>query len=457
MSFPVTANLDDSLKVDIHLHQFFLGDRDRYCWTYVTRGMAAHNQREMTLSLIADDGANTEAFPRTPVKLFELLSERTRSGKRVESGDATRLGKNGIFSFPCLFYVPAIQFPGIPSLDEHLALILVHEQEYDYARHYGLTRFLSRLGKFCSSFPYPTWNTAARPNLFPTSSKELSILADASHIMAEHSHVHQQASVLQLQLQEQDAGNVIEALSALSKDQVATINTAFSPRCDASLYWQEGQAEPGAYAAPEATTGLIGGSFFALSFGDEPGMGIIEDGFTVTLPEAALKKLCDAATQQSAFEYDFPNGSRFVLDYLGNSARMRARDYDPVAVWRNLAAVEPPPEPLTSTPPARGVRAGELVNLQPGVSLASRVSRDELNDFIKRLEHTLDSAMSEEQDSFSFDVELRLRQGNVSAEVSSQDMELNPEFAEFIREMVELEPGCQVASEIRLRIPFSVN
>jgi len=457
MTFPVTANLDDNLKVDIHLHQFFLGDRDRHCWTYVTRGMSAHHQREMVLSLIADDDADTEDFPKTPVKMFELLAERTRSGKVVESGDATRLGQKGILSFPCLFYVPAIQFPGIPSLDEHLALVLVHEGEYEYAKHYGLTRFLSRLGKFCSSFPYPTWNTAARPSLFPTSSKELSILADASHVMAEHSHVHQQASVLQLQLQKRDEDNVIDALKALDKNRVATINTAFSPRCDASLYWQEGQGEPGAYAAPEASTGLIGGSFFSISYGDEPGMGIIEDGFSVTLPGADFERLCEAAEQQSAFEYEFANGSRFILDYLGQSARMRARDYDPATVWRNLAAVEPPPNPLASTPPASGVRAGDLVNLQPGVSLASRVSEEDLEEFVRRLEQSLDDAMSDEADSFSFDVELRMKPGEVNATVSSQDLELNPEFAEFIRELAELEPACKVVSEARVRIPFSVN
>ncbi|MBO6555415.1 MAG: DUF3480 domain-containing protein [Pseudomonadales bacterium] len=457
MTFPVTANLDDQLKVDIHLHQIFLGDRDRYCWTYVTRGMTAHNQREMALSLIADDDADTEDFPKTPVKMFEQLAERTRTGKRVESGDATRLGQKGIFNFPCLFYVPAIQFPDMPSLDEHLALILVHEQEYDYAKQYGLTRFLSRLGKFCSSFPYPTWNTAARPTLFPDSIQELSILADASHIMAEHSHVHQQASVLQLQLQEQDADTVTAALKVLTKDQIATINTAFSPRCDASLYWQEGQTEPGAYAAPETSTGLIGGSFFSISFGDDPGMGIIEDGFSVTLPEAELHQFCEAADKQNAFEYEFQNGARFILDYLGRSARMRARGYDPAAVWRDLAVAEPSPVPQGTTTPASRVRAGELTNLLPSVSLASRISRHDLDDFVKRVEKSLDDAMSEEQDSFSFDVELRVRPGEITASVSSQDMDLNPEFAEFIRERVELEPACPVASEVRVRVPFSVN
>ncbi|MBT5725051.1 MAG: hypothetical protein HOI74_13580, partial [Gammaproteobacteria bacterium] len=168
MDFPINANLDESLKVEIHLHQLYLGDRERYCWTYLTRGMKTHQQREMCLSLLVGDEDNIEDFPKTPIKMFQLLAERTRSGRVVVSGDSTRLGQKGIFGFPSLFYVPSIGYEDLPSVDEYLSLILVHQEEYDYARQFGLARFLSRLGKHCSSFPYPTWNTPARPSLFPS-------------------------------------------------------------------------------------------------------------------------------------------------------------------------------------------------------------------------------------------------------------------------------------------------
>lgn len=203
---------------------------------------------------------------------------------------------------------------------------------------------------------------------------------------------------------------------------------------------------------------MIGGSFVALSFGDQPGLGIIEDGFRVTLPESELERLCEAARAQTVYEFAYSNGSRFVVDILDNTARMRARQYDPAAVWRNLATTEPEPEvPEQTTVSVIGVRAGEPINLQPGISLASRVSRESLDSFIQRLEQKLDAAMSEEQDSFSFDVDLRMRTEEVTAKVSSQDMELNPDFAEFIREMIEQEHSCPVASELRIRIPFTVN
>ncbi|MGV0036536.1 MAG: hypothetical protein ACNYPE_16875, partial [Candidatus Azotimanducaceae bacterium WSBS_2022_MAG_OTU7] len=134
MSFPITANFDESLRVEIHLHQLYLGDRERYCWTYLTRGMKTHQQLEMCLSLLVDDADDVDDFPKTPIKLFQLLAERTRSGRTVTAGDSTRLGQKGIFGFPSLFYVPSIQYEGLPSVDNYLSLILTHQQEYDFAR-----------------------------------------------------------------------------------------------------------------------------------------------------------------------------------------------------------------------------------------------------------------------------------------------------------------------------------
>ncbi len=453
MSFPISVNLDESLKVEIHLHQLYLGDRDRYCWTYLTRGMQTHQQSEMCLSLLVDDEGNTEDFPKTPIKMFQLLAERTRSGRTVVSGDSTRLGQKGIFGFPSLFYVPSIQYKGLPSVDKYLGLILVHQQEYDYVRQYGLTRFLSRLGKFCSSFPYPTWNTPARPSLFPTNTRELSILSDASHVLADYSYAHQLDSVLQLQLHQKDAGQVQKALAGLQEDQVAVINTAFSPRCDASLYWQEGQEFPGAYAAPEATTGMLGGSFVSLGFSQLAELSIEEDGFSVVFTEGDWKALCQAINNEESYETELPEGRRFVLDYIDVSARPKARSYEPVAVWKNLKQPDAAEVPVT-TP--LNVRAGAFKNLSGAASLAERVSQVELLAYIERVEAALSAAMSEESDSFVLELELKIMPDQVKVRPFS-NIELNPEFEAFITGVVQKIEACPVTSQILIRVPFHIN
>jgi hypothetical protein len=456
MTFPVTTNLDDSLTVEVHLHEFFLGDRDRQCWTYLTHGLAANSsgespQREMALSLLIDDGGDVEDFPRTPIKMFQLLNERVAEGKLVDFGDSTRLGQRGIFGFPGLFYVPAIQYGSLPNLDNYLGLILVHQSEYDYARQYGLTRFLSRLGRYCSSFPYPTWNTQERPSLFPEASREISVLADASHVLVEHSYVHQFGEVLQFQLHQTDAITALNALQYLEADQMAIFNTAFSSRCDASLYWQEGQDSPGAYAAPEATTGMIGGSFISLGIGDSGDITIVEDGYGVTLEAGDWQRMIYAIEHQESFGCHTATGRRFIVDFVDNIARPRARKYEPVAVWRKLST-----DQASQIILPKKIAALPFINLSGENALWERVSSEELDAYINRIEAMLTDALSEEQDSFQLDIGLTVSPGKLDV-TTSASIELNPEFSSFINKIIGQIKPCAVTSQIKFRIPLIVN
>ena len=454
MDFPINANLDESLKVEIHLHQLYLGDRERYCWTYLTRGMKTHQQREMCLSLLVGDEDDIEDFPKTPIKMFQLLAERTRSGRVVASGDSTRLGQKGISGFPSLFYVPSIGYEDLPSVDEYLSLILVHQEEYDYARQFGLARFLSRLGKHCSSFPYPTWNTPARPSLFPSTEAELSIISNASHLLADYSYTFQIGSVLQLQLHQKDADQVKKTLTGLQKNHVAVINTGFSPHCDASLYWQEGQEFPGAYAASEATTGMLGGSFVSLGIGLRAGFSIKEDGFSVVFSESDWGSFCQAISNEESYEAELPDGRRFVLDYVDATAASNARPYEPVAIWKNLE--QPVARAKPREPSRANVQAGMYDNLAGTASLAERVNHPELLAYIGRIEATIGDAMSEETDSFVLELELTITPGQVNVRLLS-DINLNPDFEAFITGTVQKIEPCPVTSQIHIRVPFHIN
>lgn len=498
MRFPLSANLDDDLKVVIQLHEFYLGDRDRQCWTYVTQGLAKYGQQEMSLSLLVDDGADPESFPKTPVRMFQLLANRARANKKIRHGDATKLGQKGIFSFPCAFYVPAIQYPDIPELDDTLALILVHQNEYDYARRYGITRFMARLGRFCSSFPYPTWNTQRRPSLFMGDVEEASLLNDLPVKALPHSYVHQLSDVLQLQLHKDDVKAALESISQATSDEAtpdepSVLSTAFSSRCDAGLYWQEGQDGPGAYAAPEAQSDMIGGSFVAISQNDTTGFEVQEDGFALALNAKQITDLTAAMDKFEGFECQLGE-QKFVLESMAplgsigslegvegvedldgvdgvdgaknaeTHARQRARLYEPVAVWRSLkedsapivaeatpAAIEKPSEQ-----PVPIVRAGRFINLTGEKSLIERVETEALKDYIHRIEQTLRGAMSDEVETFTFDVTLTVYPASAKIELSHV-ADLNPEFIAFVEQTVMSLTPCSVTSQIRIRIPFSVN
>jgi len=453
MQFPHTVTIDRSLKVEVYLHEFFLGDRNRSCWTYLTQGMTAHGQREMALSLLVDDDADPTDLPKTPLKMFKLLHERRSGDRQVDLGGSTRLGQTGIFGFPCLFYVPAIQFADLPNLDDVLGLILVHEEEFEYARQYGLTRLLSRLGKFCSSFPYPTWNTQARPSLFNAGTRELSLLTDAGHISLDHSAVEQAGEQLQLHLSVTDLSRLRKALDQLELDQLAIFNTAFSLACDASLYWQEGQQQPGAYAAPDASGGIIGGSFISVCRTDAGSFAITEDGYAASFDPGQFQQLIEAVRNTEPTEITLNDSQRFCLTIQSDTSRLPpARPYLPIAAWRSIETAEEP----APAPELPRVMMREFVNLSGDNSLAERVNRDELLDWFERIHAALQTAMSDEEERFDFELELALYPHQLLVKVIA-GIELNPAFVDFTRGLVEKIEPCAVTSQIRVRLPFSIN
>jgi hypothetical protein len=389
-----------------------------------------------------------------PIKMFQLLAERTRSGQIVFSSDSTVLGQKGIFGFPSLFYAPSIQYEGLPSVEEHLSPILVHQEEYDSARQYGLTRFLSRLGKFCSSFPYPTWNTPARPSFLPSTTRELSILSDASHVLGDYSNAYQLDSILQLQLQlqlhQKDASKVQKALAGSKQDQVAVINTAFSPLCDASLYWQEGQEFPGAYAALEATNGMLGGSFILLGFSQLAKLSIEEDEFSVVFSGTDWDSLCQVIGNEESYETELPHGRRFMLDYVDVTAKSSAMHYEPVAIWKNLE--QPAAATKTREPAPVNARVGTYDSLPGAASLAERVNQTELLTCIGRIEATLNDAMSKETDPFVLELELKITPGQVNVRLLS-NIDLNPDFEDFITGTVQKIEHYPLNSQVQIKVP----
>jgi hypothetical protein len=450
MSFPVTAQLDDSTRVEVHLHRFYLGDRERNCWTYLTDGFAALGQREMAVSLLVEDDENPDEFPKTPVRLFRLLSERFDGSRPVDFGDASRLGQRGIFGFTAAYYVPAIQFEGLPPLDNHLALVLVHDEEYEYAQQYGLTRFLSRLGRFCSSFPYPTWNTAARPSLFARGAREVSILSTAHHVMAEHSYVQREHPLIRFHLHARNAAPVMAALEAITTDQVAVISTAFAPGCDASLYWQEGQTSPGAFAAPDSPGRTLGGSFIALSRDERSELDIEEDGFVITLNSEHWRQLTHSLNRQEASQFDLADGNRLEVVLINEAPEVSARHYEPVAVWQRIDTSE------EDSPGSEKVLFQAPVDTSAGQNLAERVSRNELMDYLELVRRLLEKAMENENDHVEFALELQINPGSISARVATSES-LNPDFIQFIENAVVQVRPCTVTSGISVKIPVSVN
>lgn len=398
--FPITQNASDDLQITIHLHEFYLGDRQRKCWTYITKGMTRFGQQEMMLSLILEDD-DSEAYPTTPIKMFSLLADYAQQGRIVTSGEATKLGKTGLFGFTVLFYLPAIQYPTLPAAENHIALVLIHQEEYDFAKRFGLARLISRISKLCSCLPYPTWNTRRRPSLFPQGHDEKSLLS-GGYSLPNLSQAMICADQLEISITPEHQRQLVN----LHSGDELTFLVMPSDKSDAVLHWQDGTT--GAVSLG-ATPHLLGLSFVQFSVGKTANLNLSEDGAIVSITENDIRLISlmtkhqqinpyisvffDVKSDEACIPYQF--GAAWITPKLGDDIQL-----DRIS-GNNLL------EKIRSS-------ATEQQNV---VALANQI------------QDTLAAVMSEETDSFH--MQLRIERDNFTI---NGDIEFNPDFVQFLKE-----------------------
>lgn len=457
MSFPLTLDASTDLKVDIHLHEFFLGDRQRECWTYLTTGLARYGQKEMSLSLLMEDDDDENEFPKTPIRIFQLLENYARDGKIVDIADATKLGKTGLFGFTALYYLPAIHYEGLPDCDNYLALMLVHQAEYEFAKRYGFTRLLSRIGKFCSSFPYPTWNTRRRPSLFKPDHREDSVLneIDLLHLKGIQAELYH--DVVLLTLHTSNKHQLAQYLDRLaSQNKAFALQTSLSLAANACLYWEPGQTRPGAYTAPDEVT-RIGAAFILFDTTKTSSSRLIEDGFLFSLSRQTLTRLrdsCESTRNSGVLE---SSGMRLSLQWRQDNGDdpQPAISYQHRAGWTELADSadnEPADKPVDT--PVDKIRLKSITDIS--INASDKVNSEHLRHYVEAIQTFLLSSMLEETEELTLTIRVDILNNAATYEINA-NIELNPEFITFVAKgLAQLRP-CQASVPVTFDLVFTIN
>ncbi|MFP6805628.1 MAG: DUF3480 domain-containing protein [Pseudomonadales bacterium] len=445
MNFPIRINASEALKVDVHLHQIFLGDRQRQCWTYITTGLVIHQQRELMLTLLLEDDDQADGFPKTPIKIFQLLEKSASDGKIMTIADATKLGKIGLFGFNALFYLPAIQYTQLPDATQHLALMLVHQSEYEFARKYGFTRLLSRIGKFCSSFPYPTWNTRMRPSVFGNrpNLQEPSLLNEFRSPSSLVAVTVLDKGIVSISVRREDQTLLAQKLEELgANDQSFLLQTILTEDANACLYWEPSQVHSGAYTEPDQAT-KIGAAFVVfrsspVSFGQ-----LTEDGFTFSLSASAISKIRDACLDGT--ELLIPDLIGFKLRFTTieeDEFHTQARNYQHVAAWTGV------------TTPSDKAR---LNSVSSGAIKGSTIADDKaLTEHVSAIQQFLLGSLADESEQFMLTITLSSDDQSSSYDITA-DTDLNEEFADFIKTGLENIPPYRSNGPTTITMEFQVN
>ncbi len=442
MSFPIKVNASTRLKVEIHLHEFFLGDRIRQCWTYITTGLAQYDQHEMCLSLLLEDGDRADEFPRTPVRIFQLLEKHAAEGRIVDIADATKLGKRGFFGFEALYFLPAIQYDGLPCLDQHLALILVHQAEHDFAKRYGFTRLMTRMGKFCSTFPYPTWNTRKRPSLFVEGHREDTVLNHAHVIQAHGLLASLNGDIVELSVEQSLNDEALVCLGEITRDRPVVFQTGLSLDASACLCWEPGQENTGAYTAPDGVN-RISSAFILFEPASVQVGSILEDGFAFTLSDISVKSLLNTFRTRGKCDLPDFHGLKLTIRHCaGNEPTVSAPAYRHLAGWKELHVRK------------RKVSRVEVKDVS--TNARNRVASGQLGEYVNAVESFLETTLADESDHFTLTIRVVLARQQTRYEVMA-DIELNPDFIEFIQAGLRNIKPCYTSSPLTFDLVFEVN
>ena len=394
MPLLTTTSVTDSVDVDMHAHHLKLSGLTQFGWTWVTRGLTGFGQAELSFTLVG--GKPSDEPPVEPAKLLTLLAKQVQDGKQLKPGTASRLGKSGMMGFQALYCLPAVLFEEGPNLADHLAILMVHQDEYEFARDYGFQRLIGHINRTCSSFPWPTWNTAARPGALP--SPFVSVLDGLDRVRGSFT-VTLQPTLLRLDIPRGARQALIEALGS---GQPVACAAHMPEDPDACLTWQPGDNAAQVITRPQAP------DRFALPFiilRQQPlsFSRFVEDGIEVSLSTADHRAVLESVSKGQPMDLRL-GGRRFAISYDTRPARKNHAHVGKVATWSLKV-------PL--------VELINLVAVEPGAgSLAT---------FVGDVQAFLNEAMAEEADAFA----LVIQYGNAGAPSVSANIELNPAYVEF--------------------------
>src|SRR5262245_21695175 len=128
------------------------------CWTYVTDGLMAVGQKELTITVAREPGETSP--PVDPFKFLDTVYGLAKQGRIVDVGDVSKFVAGGFLGrrdFQGVIYVPAQPWIGVTYPAPTLHALVVTGDEVDAAIQYGVLRILGELGLAHRAFPTAVW------------------------------------------------------------------------------------------------------------------------------------------------------------------------------------------------------------------------------------------------------------------------------------------------------------
>jgi hypothetical protein len=285
--FPVTVEIiPGELSARVYLHEISASSGRIPCWSYVSDGLGAHQQREVVFTLRRERGEADGAFPEDPLRLFGSLYPLAAQGKRVTVGGLTELGARRFFEHH-LLYADAQPLSGVTLPPGCLTALLINDDELRAVREFGCTRVLARMGHAVTHYPFQTWSERGRRSLSLASTFEKSLLSKIGVRIGGQIVVSLNNNRITMGVHRELHAKLRDARQSLP-DAPTGFLALRDPAANACLVWEPGQREPTAISPPGSDGSCVSGAY-AIVLGEQPHDGgkLFEDGFAIELTDAS--------------------------------------------------------------------------------------------------------------------------------------------------------------------------
>ncbi|OGN83997.1 MAG: hypothetical protein A2X23_03945 [Chloroflexi bacterium GWC2_73_18] len=326
MEFPTeddaTARVDlvpGRLAATVFVHAIDSREGRLDCWTYASRGLRSHGQKELVLTLVRRPDEAPDAYPRDPLDLFAAVLDVAAGGRIVDEGDLTELGPAGFLGRPGIRALGYLR-PDPPLVGTALQAILLTDDERQVAQSHGLTRVAARLGDRYRHYPCPPWSERDRPSVITPGEAGGSLLERLARVGVRGAAVLHLPGAIELSLPAEALPALRDGLPALPPAAPLALLTGFDQRANAWLAWAPQQHGPYAISPDGSDGSRLGGCFCAF-LPDQPGDGwqVFEDGLVVSLTPASWARVREALLggTEATVRSMGPDGTTFALGWGG--------------------------------------------------------------------------------------------------------------------------------------------
>lgn len=270
------------------------------CRSFVTRGLAAHGQPEMVLTLRENTGVAQDVLHRKLASLFARFRGLAEEGRTVDVGDVTIFGEHRLFPGMHVLYTPASPLPGLPVPADALSLLLITDRELELVQRCGPARLMTALGRAHSHYPCPSWSDIHRPELPVAAMLEASLLPRVSHSRVWSARVVKEDRDVVLRVAPGQHLQFRELYAQLPDGtQPFALLTGLDGAADGCLTWEPGQTRPVAITPPGRGGERVCGCFLLVLPGmEQEEARLHEDGFIWSLSAASTRALWTALCEE---------------------------------------------------------------------------------------------------------------------------------------------------------------